>query len=202
MAKISMDRDVDDIKIDPKTYPPNNNGDIPKVEAEIITPRAKRFKPEQHKILSAIISSEITDMRHFLIYDTLIPFAKDAFMNMLSMMLFNKPWNGYSGKSNGGPRTYTGSTYWNPPQPGRASARDISKDFTFETKQEAIDVMNSLGEWSNRVAVTTIADFCRIAGLNPDPGDTDYGWYNLRGMRVQSYGNSFYIELPRARLLS
>lgn len=197
MARIPMN--VDSVEVDPKEYPPNNGKEIPKVEAELVTPRAKR----QSNLRNAIISAEITDMKHFLVYNCLIPFAKNAFMNTLSMMLFNQPWSN-SGKSSNrstGPRTYTGSTYWSGSSTG-GQLRDISKDFLFETKAEALDVMEGLRNWSERAGVTTIADLCRIAGLTPEPGDADYGWFSLRSMRVQSYGNSFYIELPRARLLS
>ena len=196
MAKIPFDGDVKDIKLDQKDFPPNN-GEVPKVEAEIVTPKAKR----QSGLRNAIISAEITDMKQFLIYDCLIPFAKNAFMNTLSMMLFNRPWEGEKPKGYSGSRVYTGSTYWSAPT-RNSGLRDVSRDFIFETKQEAQEVLTGLQEWSSRAGVTTVADLCRIAGLTPEPGDNDYGWFRLSGLRIAAYGNNWYIELPRARQLS
>lgn len=191
-------KDPDAIKIDKSEYPPNKE-DVPKVKAEIVTPKAKRI----NNIRSALIAADVSNMREWIIYEWLFPAAKNAVMDMLSRLLFNQSWQGSFQKSQGRSTMAGGTTYWRPNEHGQGARRDVSKDFLFETRAEADSVRESLIDWASRTDTATIADLCRISGLTPEPGDGDYGWtYTaLRTTRTAAYGNSWYIELPRARML-
>lgn len=180
-------------KIDPKNFPANKKPgeSIPTVKAEVVVPKAKR----QNNLKRAIFSADVNDFKSFIVYDWLIPFVKSGLMDMLSRMLFNQPYSGTPGRRVGS------SAYWSGTKTRDQGLRDVSHDFIFDTSQEAQEVLEGAKDWCNRTGTITIADFCRIAGLIPDPGDLDYGWYNFSGSRVVSYGDSWVIEMPRARRL-
>lgn len=190
---------AEDVKIDRDKFPPNKKPgeEIPKVQAEIIIPKAHRQAKKGLK--SAIVAADIQDFKSFVVYDCLVPFAKEAFMDILSRVLFNRPYMG-SPRSFGPSTREKSSNYWSvSSRPLTSGVRDVSKDFIFDTREEAQDTLEHANEWCARVGTMTVADFCRIAGLTPEPGDIDYGWYNFSGARVTAWGDSWYIDMPRAR---
>lgn len=188
-------KDASTVRVDREAFPPNKKqGEaIPKVQAEVVVPKARRTKG----LKRAIVEADIQDFKSWLVYDLAIPLVKTALMDALSKILFNQP---YSPR----PQSTRGTNpYWQGAgrAQGQPNLRDVSHDFIFDTKEEAQDVLDHARDWCNRTGTMTLGDFCRIAGLTPEPGDIDYGWYNFNGARVASYGDSWCIMMPRVRRL-
>lgn len=192
-------KNPEDVTVDRNEFPPNKKPgeEIPKVQAEIVVPKAKRTKG----IKRAIIEADIQDFKSWIVYDWAIPLLKGAFMDALSKILFNQP---YFPNLSKGASSSRGNPYWSSPRSPRTqqNIRDVSHDFIFDTREEAQDVLDHARDWCARTGIMTLADFCRIAGLVPEIGDMDYGWYNFGGARVASYGDSWCIEMPKVRRLS
>lgn len=185
----------EDVKIDHNEFPPNKKPgeEIPKVNATIVVPKAKRTKG----LKRAIVEADIQDFKSWVVYDWAIPLLKGALMDALSKILFNQPYSPRGISQRGS------NPYWQSSSTSRSreNLRDVSHDFIFDTREEAQDVLDHARDWCNRAGTMTLADFCRIAGLTPEPGDIEYGWYNFGGARVVSYGDSWCIEMPRVRRL-
>lgn len=189
-------KEAETVHIDREAFPPNKKpGEtIPKVQAEIVVPKAKRTKG----LKRAIVEADIQDFKSWIVYDWAIPLAKAALMDALSKILFNQPYS-----PRGGASSSRSNPYWSSYRSPRTQQdiRDVSHDFIFDTREEAQDVLDHARDWCSRAGTMTLADFCRIAGLTPEPGDVEYGWYNFSGARVCSYGDSWCIEMPRVRRL-
>lgn len=83
----------------------------------------------------------------------------------------------------------------------RKRARLDFDDITFDTREEACDVLDHLVDLIADFGSASVHDFYDLAGIDADWTDDKYGWTNLRSAYVDYSKRGYFIILPRARVL-
>lgn len=84
---------------------------------------------------------------------------------------------------------------------GDRSRRDVYdyNEISFDSKGDAIDVLNELIAEINEYGSTNVGRFYKMAGQPTMSTDFNYGWTTLRGADVvRNRDGSYSIDLPRA----
>lgn len=173
---------------------------------------------EGKRILSEFITEDLHDIKEYLIFDVMIPAAKNAISDLVSggidMMLFG-------GSRSSGSRT--GNTNYTRFSSNRGSQRVIScggtsggsvgnrissngyriKDITINTRAKAEVIVDDLIAALNKYDAVSVADYYDICSnelqlqIDSEFTDNQHGWTNLNGIRVERAGGGFFIRLPR-----
>ena len=197
----------------------------PKVIGEVNKPAAKpqvqkvvkgktKVKKESEiaKIGKSIISDECKSIKEYAIYDVLVPVVKDTISQLvkgaIDMIFYGevKPQKGGS-RGGSGYSKVSYSDYYDRPSrktpdrrlPERASYDNVS----FESRNDAIEVLERMDEIVEQYGVVRVADLFEMAGMTGNgPTDNNYGWYSTKNASVERdrYGD-YYIKIGRPAAL-
>lgn len=80
----------------------------------------------------------------------------------------------------------------------RASGYDYD-DIIFDSKAEALEVLDAMEDALDRYQVVSVADLCEFAGVNSKFTDNKYGWMDLsRAEIIRISHGEYVIKFPRA----
>ncbi len=177
---------------------------MPKVKGTVI--KDSLFK----QVLKSLIPTNGESVRDYIIYEVLIPTAKNTIMNTVGMLLYNKAgnWSGVH-QSNGGVRVYNNydsysrNTQPNYPQYGQQQQRQTYgtyqyNEIAFSTRGDAEAVLMNLTECIDTYGNTKVSDLYEFAGVEGTSTDYNYGWYDLSTARVMGTQHGWKIDLPKA----
>lgn len=190
-----------------------------KVEKVIQGTARKRKKGFFKKLAEAFIEDDTKSVGNYILYDILIPAAKDMINDMgtgaLEMLLFgerrssgrilrgrgtSQPYTNYNSV------TYRGTTQQAP----QAYRRDISRvnrsrhdfgEIVLDTRGEAEDVLAHLFDLTVEYGMASVADLYELVGAESQFTDNKYGWRNLSSASVVRVRDGYLINLPRTELL-
>lgn len=83
----------------------------------------------------------------------------------------------------------------------RRRARLDFDDITFDSREEACEVLDHLVDLIADFGAASVHDFYDLAGIDADWTDDKYGWKNLRSAYVDYSRRGYFLVLPRARVL-
>lgn len=161
-------------------------------------------KSEIRKFTDGLIKEDLGNVGSFALKEVLIPAAKkaisDIVTNGIDMILY-----GESGKtkkrSSGNYVSYNGYSDRDR-RDRRDSARTKSRfdfdDIIFETRAEAMMVVNQMEEVIERYGFVTVGDFYDMADLTAPYTAEKYGWTSIRTADVVRIRDGYIIKLPRA----
>ena len=218
------------------TFPSNSRTPKPKADSEkipegrkvekIVTGRVKKQKRGfGKKVAESICEDDTKSVGSYILYDVLIPAAKDMISDMvgggIDMMLFGERRGGRGRSSRGGGRggyTSYGSYYKGNDRDrdrrdsrDRDRGRDMSRqararhDFdevVIYDRGDAEDVLSRLTDFIVDYDVATVNDFYDLVGVTGSFTDNKWGWDDLRGVRVvRARGGGYILDLPRPKPL-
>lgn len=213
MAQVNMPESLNE------RFPGNSNKDKRAREEASIVPeqtiqsggaRLKK-KSEGSKILNALFGSDdAKSVGSYILYDVLIPAAKDmifdSVMGGLSMRLFGTD-RGYSRMPRRTMTNYQGISQKtrvinNPSRPTNRARSVRSKiyndDIEFDNKAEAyqaLDILLSEIEKNGYATIATLYQYCQIPS---DYVDNNIGWTDLSDVRIRTVGSKAVMILPPA----
>lgn len=190
-----------------KTYVDGKGADGKQKVAKTTKIAKKSFKQE---LRDAFISEEVHDVKRYIVFDVVIPAVKQTFRNLivntLDMSLFGTV------KANQNARQQNNSTYiqydraYNSQndytKPKRQSGSIIRVNelnrIVFADKNDAIEVLNYLFSNIEEFNVASVADFITAAKQDVAPIHHKWGWYDLKGSRVEELpdGSGYWISMP------
>lgn len=158
------------------------------------------------------LSEDRGDVGEYLIFDVLIPAAKDTLTDLvgrgLEMLLYGES-RGYSSRSRSGGRTgyhnYSkySQTERKRPQTTQRNRRTMNfDDIVFDNRADAEQVLDYIIGRIEDYEVATIADFYDAAEITADYTDNKWGWYDLADAYVKRVRDGFIIVLPRPEQLT
>lgn len=205
----------------PDAEPPQQKKVAPVITGTVVT----RKQPFMRRISDTFLANRADTVGEFVVFDVLIPAAKNTFSDAVSYfvdkMLFE---NGRGRASNyrgvaGGVGQYAAASMaqqvaYNragnpmpggmPPQPAishRGRARHDFKEIVFPTRIEAEAVVDALLSRITEYNAVTVSDLYEMCNITPNYTDDKFGWTNIAGTGVIRAGGGFVIDLPRPEQL-
>lgn len=156
------------------------------------------------KFADVFFAEDINSVKSHIIMDVIIPAIKktlsDVITDSAQMIFFGKR---YSGSSNARHVSYSSfsddrrySSYTDRPA---TEKRGLNyDDLIFETRSDANEVLDRMGEMVSTYGVVSVADMYDAAGVTCDYTLNRYGWTSIRNAEVVHGYNGYLIKLPRA----
>lgn len=160
------------------------------------------------KVGKTIIKGSKEQVIDAILFDVLIPGAITTAKNILdtsyNTLVYGEEGRKHIKRKNGR------SEYVEYSGVSKGSSRNVDSprkrfDFTeerFETRTEAEEVLDALGDYLEEYEVVSVAEFLQAIGKKPESADFKYGWTSLSVACVEPhrYGG-FYIHMPRPRAI-
>lgn len=161
------------------------------------------------KFVDVFLGDDITNVKEYLLYDRIVPGIKEMIVAGIEMMLF------------GGDRIFrrdrnpSKASYvsYNKMYGSSASRRERERyeretrgknftDYIFESKGEALEVLDTLTELIDVYDQASVNDFYDAIGVTGDFTDTNYGWTELGSANIRRIrGGGYILDLPRPIVL-
>lgn len=176
-------------------------------ETKVIKAVAKA-KLREKPFLMRIFSDNMSNIGHYIIWDVLIPAAKNTFSeiitNGIEMLLYgdDQPSRRTSRFSRSRGRSYVSynSIYDKRearPTLSRPRSRHTFDDVILESRQDCEEVLSSLLELIDSYDVATVADFYAAVGLEAEWADNKFGWDNLSTAEVRRVREGYILIMPK-----
>ena len=158
-------------------------------------------KGELNKFANMFISEDVTDVKSYVIMDVIVPLIKKGISETVDMILYGGSGSGKRSKSS---KVSYSSYYDRRDNDRRASHSTVRTgrydfdDLILESRGEAEDVLDRLGELIDNYGVASVADLYDLVGLDFEYTDNKYGWTNIRNAEVIRVRDGFMLKLPKA----
>ena len=174
---------------------------------KVISGTAKvKKKNELGKIADIFISEDIKNVKNFVFMDVLVPAIKKAISDIVTdgidMILYGG--NGRRSKNSNVSKISYRSFYDKKDERPRASAEPrtyaaySNTNLTFDYRQDAEEILNTMHETLEAYGIVSIADLYEYAGLDCEHTDYRYGWTDLRTADVERTRDGYTLSLPKA----
>lgn len=198
---------------DKDAYPSNSRYSKDNKEIKSVTQavRIARDKP----LLARIFGENSAGIGEYILWDVLIPAAKDTFReivtNGIELLLYGKESPGRSRSRLKRDRANSYVSYNSlyrdreSRKPREADRRKPAghrfDDIVIENKAEAEAALTQLLELIDVYDVASVGDFYETVGVQADYTDQRYGWETLRDARVVRVREGYILDLPTPILL-
>lgn len=172
-----------------------------KVE-RVVSGKVKSKK--KNRFADTFISEDAASVKEYIIFDVLIPAAKNAISDMVTtgiqMMLYGEVRG--TNKSKGSKVSY--SKYYDDRRDRDYDRRSRTRsgydydEIILESRAEAEEVLNSMDDLLDRYGLVSVADLYDLVGITGNYTDNKYGWTSLRHASVQRLRDGYLLKLPRA----
>lgn len=174
-------------------------GKASKKQTSALQKFAKGLIPEDAKSIKEYVADEAPGL--------IQSFLRRLFQNVLDTYL---PDIGgyYRGSSQGSNRGSNTTFRYDSIRAGNATTSGVRSRYTntvyeyenvvFEDYSDAKDVLDNMYECLSRFEKVTAFDVYDLAGVATNATDRNYGWTDLRGVRIMPVNEGWIIDLPRA----
>jgi len=210
-------------KATPIDYPPNSHkSHEEKATRPGVKKPAERVKQEKvvtgsviqrkkslgSKIKEMFTGDDARSVGEYLVQEVFVPALKSLLSDVASQGAERLLYGESNRTSSRGGRSGSRSNFTNysrmhdRPEP----RRDIShqnrashdfRDIVLETRPEAEDVLERLGDLIDQYDVANVGDLYDLVGITPDFTDNNYGWYDMRGSRIIRTRDGYLLDLPK-----
>lgn len=202
---------------------PSNSKTVKKEEKEtkkvekVITGNVKlKKKSLGKKFMETFVGEDIDNIGQYIVYDVLVPAAKDAISDMIeggiSMLFYNGDKRGSRTRRSGSKSfvSYDKCSYGTKDRDRDRDRREFSSksrarfnfdDISLETRGEAEEVLSHLVDLTIDYDQATVADLYDLVGITGNFTDNKYGWTDLRSASVSRTRDGYVLNLPKTVLL-
>lgn len=160
------------------------------------------------KVLDAFIPEDITDVRNYIVYDLLIPSAKEFVSSTVDAFLYRNSSEGRT-HTHSGVRTYD----YNGVSSKNRNRRNTNVESTKQggqwnliarvrTRKDAELLLAEMDNILDQYHIVTVSDFNELAGLRDRPyTDNNYGWVSITAAQIIPVRNGYEIRMPKPMLI-
>lgn len=165
------------------------------------------------RLSSKLLADDATNIKQFVISDTIIPAFRNLVYDMIVGTLDMSLFGGTSYRRRGDKDkkrsyvSYEGFYDNKRPSDRRREYRSESKsritldDIVFESRGEAEAVLTSMMDVIDTYDQVTVANLYELVGITGEFTDNRYGWTNLGSANVKRSRDGYIIELPKPVVL-
>jgi hypothetical protein len=186
--------------------------EMEKARKKVISAPAKaRKKSELEKAAEAMIAKDARDVGSYILMDVIVPKLTDMIISIVTdgvnIIFKGKPaarksrdgYTNYSG-SYRGDRSY-GSSDRDEDYRSRGVGRMSYKDIVYETKADALNVLQEMQDIIDAYGEVTVAALFEISEITDNHTDNKYGWTDLGYAEPVRVDGGYGLRLPRPRPL-
>lgn len=190
-----------------------------KLEPVVTGTVTRRKTPLGKRLLHVVIGGEVHEVREHVIFDVLLPAARDMVVDAgeaaLRGVFYPDSSAGRRGHSRnrGGPHgtRYTNYSRYSEPRGRRDEPRTVSPrarsrhdfdEIIFNNRVEAEATLDLLFERIEEYGDATVADLYDLVGITEDYTDKRYGWTDLSNASVSRTKGGYILDLPRPEVLN
>ena len=169
---------------------------------KVVTGTAKvKKKNELHKLADVFISEDVKNVKSYVLGDVLVPAIKKAIVDIvtdgINMIFYGGTRRG--SRSSDGSRVSYRSFYDRRDDDRRPSGRSRFDfdEIIFETRPEAENVLDQMGDVIKQYGFVTVADMYDMADLTQPFTSNKYGWMNVRSAEVVRVRDGYVIKLSK-----
>lgn len=163
------------------------------------------------RLADIFLSEDAGKVKSYVVSEVIIPAIKDTIVdivkNGIDMMFYGEAKSGSSKKGGGTYVSY--SKYYDQGSKNRPvdtrdrdRGRGNSREFIFDSKGEAEEVLDTMFEIVRDYQAASVADLCGLVGVTPEWQENKWGWYDLSGASVKRiYGRKYILDLPKPMYL-
>lgn len=179
-----------------------------KLEKAIVGGVKKKKKSELKKIASEFVKEDFGNIKTYLVKDVVIPNVKrvlaDIIQNTVDMLFYGEIRSGRSRSGTGASRISYGDLY-DSRRSGASEQQQKRKsvyaydydDIVIESKSEAEDIIERMGEVAEKYGMVTVGDLYDLVGLEVQHTDYNYGWTDLRGSYPDPVNGGYLLKFPK-----
>lgn len=191
-------------------YPDNSHSNKVKVDQpekkveKVVTGTTKaRKKSEAKKFASIFVPDDMASVKSYILMDVIVPGIKNAISDAVNIMLFGETRRTSTRKSSGSKVSY--QRYYDEKRDDR---REYSRprvadgfeydDIIFETRGDAILVLESMDAAIASYGMVSVADLYDLAGVTCRSYTANkYGWTDIHNAKAVRIRDGYILQLPR-----
>jgi hypothetical protein len=191
-------------------YPGNSHKQKAESEKRVekVVKGAVKLKPKTgvNKIADVFFKEDIKSVASYVVTDIALPKIKELIFEAGKGALFKALWGGDVRKDSStrtpidyvSYRNYSSSS--SSPAPSSDSRNKTPKydEIAFTTRGDAERVLAELEGIQGRYGLVRLADLYEAVGITPEHTYHKYGWTNVKGTRIESSPDGYFLKLPRA----
>lgn len=186
------------VKTEPKAEAPSET--VEKEHRRVVSGAVtKKQKSGLTKFADVFIAQDFYKVKSYIMNDVLIPTAKEAILDTVSMILGVER-RGAGSKKPSPARTSYGRYYEREHEQGvpynRVKARYVIDDFEVDDRGEAEYVLHELRSDIAEYGQVSVAVYYELIGVTGTHTDRNYGWDDLRTARIIPTRDAFVIRMP------
>lgn len=159
------------------------------------------------KLTDVFFKEDIKSVASYVVTDIALPKIKELIFEAGKGALFKALWGGDVRSKDSSTRmpidyvsyrNYSNSS--SAPLPAADSRNKTPRcdEFAFTTRGDAERVLAELEGLQTRYGLVRLFDFYEAIGVTPDHTFVKYGWTNIKGTKIESSPNGYFLKLPRA----
>lgn len=184
----------------PTEQKPRNAKDVkPVIEKGKARVRKQTFS---ERFADAMLAMNLKDAIVGTIRDILVPAAKDAFVDAVDGAANRLAYGDGARRHRG----RNGEVDYNristqrrrgEPEPVRPRPRNFVRDLTFDTRSDALEVLQNLRDLLDEYQVVSVMDVYSSSGLKTDPTQDNWGWFDLDDVDLEHTREGWVLNLPK-----
>ena len=179
-------------------------------EKKVIAKAKVQKKSAIKEALRTFFVQDLPEIAEHLVVDVAIPAAKNAITDMVTQgiqqLLYGevdprrRPTSGYTSYSSSS-RNNRGTAYYSPRNTQRREQRQPKpsnvEDLVFDTRGEAVDVIEYVAESIEEYGQVSVADLMSSVGIQPRYTDERWGWTTTDAFEIRQIREGWLISADR-----
>ena len=179
-------------------------------EKKIIAKAKVQKKSAIKEALRTFFVQDLPEIAEHLVIDVAIPAAKNAITDMVTQgiqqLLYGevdprrKPTSGYTSYSRSS-RDYSGRAYYESRRTERRESRQSKptnvEDLVFDTRGDAVDVIEYVAEQIDEYGQVSVADLMSSVGIQPRYTDERWGWTTTDAFEIRQIREGWLVSADR-----
>lgn len=179
-------------------------------EKKVIAKAKVQKKSAIKEALRTFFAQDLPEIAEHLVIDVAIPAAKNAITDMVTQgiqqLLYGevdprrKSTSGYTSYSRSS-RDYSGRAYYEPRRPERREPRKSKptnvEDLVFDTRGDAVDVIEYIAETIEEYGQVSVADLMSSVGIQPRYTDERWGWTTTDAFELRQIREGWLVSADR-----
>ncbi len=183
----------------------SDNPAVKKVEKIISGEATQKKKSDGQKLLDIILPGDKENIKHYVLFDLIIPYAKKTVLETLEMIFYGET-RRKSNSTNGREKPYRSYQKYYEKEEESIRVRKGSYVFdgiTFKDRSSAEEALDGMLDILEDQGVVSVGQLYDLVGITSDFTDYNYGWkYISEPMVVRNRDREYEIKLPKPRALT